>query len=250
MKVLLLSTFFVSIFVLGHFNFDQNVFFQLLMTVPRLLFLKFYQGTFLPWNERRSGKVQLNDPLLTKVPHLPDYSKEVFFLTYGAVVAWIVYAAFQGSLFFLACVQSFCYTAFFRCIAMFLTPLKAPDNVRPLQDFLANANTVPMQDDLFFSGHTSMLFLPIFTNTVDKIVDKVFQFLHIVATLLVIVFMYKSNVHYTTDIYCAPFFSYTAYRLAWGTDFWSTLFSATIDFLCFLVAIRSNGRRSGGSRVS
>lgn len=96
-----------------------------------------------------------------------------------------------------------------RMAAMYLMPLGAPENIIPLQDpFVAlfNPNPQPVQD-LFFSGHTSTIAL---CFMVASGVARIPIFL---ALLIVPWTLLFQHVHYTIDIFAAPFFAYGSYRI-------------------------------------
>ncbi|HEX3079850.1 MAG TPA: phosphatase PAP2-related protein, partial [Puia sp.] len=63
--------------------------------------------------------------------------------------------------------------------------------------------------DLFFSGHTTTVFL-IFL-CLKKKRDRIYA---LIASILLGIFLLGQHVHYTIDVLAAPIFTYVAYRLA------------------------------------
>jgi membrane-associated phospholipid phosphatase len=99
----------------------------------------------------------------------------------------------------------------FRMIAMYLLPLDPPPAMIPLQDPMVEffGTGKLLTRDLFFSGHTSTLFL-LFLVTPRGILKSLF----LGCTILVAVAVLVQHVHYTIDVFAAPFFAYAAVKLA------------------------------------
>jgi membrane-associated phospholipid phosphatase len=98
----------------------------------------------------------------------------------------------------------------FRLIAMYVTPFSAPEKLLLLDDpfvqFFGSGQI--LTKDLFFSGHTATLFLLFLIA--DK---KSFKIFFLCCTLLVAAAVILQHVHYTVDVFTAPFFAYTSYRI-------------------------------------
>jgi hypothetical protein len=79
----------------------------------------------------------------------------------------------------------------------------------PLSDPFAEYFTAGsvMTKDLFFSGHTATLFF-LFLITEKKILRYIF----LCATMAVAILVLAQHVHYTIDVFAAPFFTYGAYK--------------------------------------
>jgi membrane-associated phospholipid phosphatase len=93
---------------------------------------------------------------------------------------------------------------------MYLLPLEPPAQMIPLNDpfvqFFGSGEI--LTKDLFFSGHTSTLFI-LFLITESKPLKNIF----LTATVLVAIFVVLQHVHYTVDVIAAPFFAYTSFRI-------------------------------------
>ncbi len=162
---------------------------------------------FLAWVEVRPGAV-LPDPVHILFPPV-DLTWLIFSLIYGCLILAIVTLLRDPERLLIA-LQSYTLLVWFRIGAMYLVPLEPPAVTIPLQDpfvQLFGSGQVLMKD-LFFSGHTSTLFL-LFLTARGRILRTIFLIAVIgVATAIII-----HHTHYTIDVYVAPFFSYTAYRI-------------------------------------
>jgi hypothetical protein len=77
----------------------------------------------------------------------------------------------------------------------------------PFVDFVVGDGSV-LTRDLFFSGHTSTMFLLFLTATARPL-----RLLFIAGTMLVGACVLLQHVHYTIDVFAAPFFAYGSYRI-------------------------------------
>jgi len=163
---------------------------------------------FLAYNETRPG-FSFNDPLLNLFNPV-DVTWLTFALIYVALIIALISLSFHPENFVIA-IQSYSLVAFFRLSTIFFLPLNAPASIIPLTDpfveFFGGGQT--LYKDLFFSGHTSTMFLLFLTNA-DKKLKSVF----LVCTVLVGICVLIQHVHYTIDVLAAPFFAYTCYRIA------------------------------------
>jgi hypothetical protein len=94
---------------------------------------------------------------------------------------------------------------------MSLLPLDPPQTMIPLTDpFVEYFGTgISLSKDLFFSGHTSTLFLLGLTMQARRWRTFFFFCTAAVACCVLI-----QHIHYTVDVFVAPFFAYASYRLA------------------------------------
>lgn len=178
------------------------------ITFPFLAVMLTALATFLQWVEKRAGVV-VPDPVLALFPP-SDLTWFIFGLIYGALLTALVFLARQPERLLLAC-QSYSLLAVFRIVAMYLLPLDPPAVTIPLQDpfvQLFGSGNVLMKD-LFFSGHTSILFLLSLTAG-----TKTLKMVYLLCTIAVAVLIVIHHSHYTVDVYVAPFVAYTSYRIA------------------------------------
>ncbi len=97
-----------------------------------------------------------------------------------------------------------------RIAAMWATPLEAPPGMIPLEDPVVRLFGPGrlLTKDLFFSGHTSTLFLLALT-----VPGRGWKALFVAATAAVAVGVLVQHVHYAIDVLAAPFFAYASVRL-------------------------------------
>lgn len=178
------------------------------ITFPFLAVMLTALTTFLQWVERRAGVV-VPDPVLALFP-ATDLTWIIFGLIYGALITALGFLVRDPDRLLLAC-QSYSLMVVFRIIAMYLLPLDPPAETIPLQDpivQLFGGGNVLMKD-LFFSGHTSTLFV-LFLTAGTSIRKAVYLGCTIAVAVLIVV----HHSHYTVDVYMAPFVAYTSYRIA------------------------------------
>ncbi|MGB2958557.1 MAG: phosphatase PAP2-related protein, partial [Bacteroidota bacterium] len=106
--------------------------------------------------------------------------------------------------------QSYVVMVGIRMVAMSLVPLEPPPTMISLTDptveYLGTGTL--LTKDLFFSGHTSTLFL-LFLSAQIRWQKGMFLVCFVVVAVCVLI----QHVHYTIDVFAAPFFAYGAYRL-------------------------------------
>ena len=162
---------------------------------------------FLNYVEGRTGAV-LADPLL-KIFNPVNLTWLIFGLIYISLVAGIINLSKYPRQLVLI-LQAYSLMVIVRMAAMFLLPLNPPQDMIILNDpFVQYFGTGKvLTKDLFFSGHTATLFL-LFLFAKNKILKYVFLSCTIAVGLSVLL----QHVHYSIDVFAAPFFAYTCYRL-------------------------------------
>ncbi len=180
---------------------------QAILTSVILVLTLVFFARFLEWVEGRQGVV-LDDPLLG----LFDPG-DLTWLTFGVIYIGIIAALghlLQDPRRMLIALQSYTLMVWMRTVMMYLVPLDPPATLIVLQDPLvqmAAGGSAPTRD-LFFSGHTSTLFL--LALVMD---DKKWRRLYYSFTAIVGMAVLWQHVHYTIDVVVAPFVAYAAYRL-------------------------------------
>jgi hypothetical protein len=176
-------------------------------TLAVLAMTLFVLPRFLAWVEVRPGIV-LPDPVHEWFPPV-DLTWVIFSLIYVGLIVAILSLVRRPDRLIIA-LQGYSLLVWFRIGAMYLVPLEPPAVTIPLQDpfvQLFGPGQVLMKD-LFFSGHTSTLFL-LFLTAWHPVLKRIFLACVIAVAIAIII----HHTHYTIDVYVAPFFSYTAYRL-------------------------------------
>ena len=181
---------------------------EFLIVLAILVVALFTLSNFLLFNELRKGAT-LDDPFLKQFAPV-DVTWITFLIIYSGLIIAITYLIKKPDLLILAFL-SYAITAFFRIAAMYSLPLNAPENIIPLNDpfvQLFGSGNILLKD-LFFSGHTSTLFL-IYLVITEKKVKNIFLFLTIAVAFCVLI----QHVHYTIDVIAAPFFAYSSFILS------------------------------------
>jgi membrane-associated phospholipid phosphatase len=145
--------------------------------------------------ELRPGVV-LNDPLLALLP--PHNVAVPLFIMIWTMAALTAFRAVWNPRIFLVFVWSFLLLSIFRILSITLVPLEPPAGLIGLSDPLSNffyGHDRFITKDLFFSGHTSTIFLLYLclTGRGDRRVA-------LAATFGVAFLLLVQHVHYTLDI--------------------------------------------------
>lgn len=175
----------------------------LLVIVP--LMLSFSQ--FILFIEQRKGVV-LNDPLLNTFNPI-NLTWLTFSLIYLSLIMFFV-SVFKDPQKLMIGLQSYGLMVIFRTIAMYLTPLDAPGTLLVLDDPFVQlfGKGDILTKDLFFSGHTGTLFLLFLLAE-----NKTLKILFLISTIMVGSAVLLQHVHYSIDVFVAPFVAYCSYRI-------------------------------------
>ena len=162
---------------------------------------------FLHFIEQRDGVI-LNDPIL-KTFNPIDLTWLTFALIYLSLIIFVI-TTFNKPDKLLIAFQAYGLMLIFRTIAMYLTPFEAPERILLLNDpfvqFFAKGDI--LTKDLFFSGHTGTLFL-VFLLAENKTLKTIF----LILTILVGSAVLLQHVHYSVDVFVAPFVAFGAYKI-------------------------------------
>lgn len=158
--------------------------------------------------ERRHGTL-LNDPILRFLA--PHNISVPLFIVIWAITGFSIYRAAQTPMMFLTYLWSFIFLSLFRMLTISLVPLDPPTGLIPLVDPLSNFfyGDKFVTKDLFFSGHTSSVFLLFLT-----IPGRTDKKLALIATFIVGLLLLVQHVHYTMDVLGGFLFGWIAYKLA------------------------------------
>lgn len=186
---------------------NRKLIVEFILSVLLLAFVLFFMSHFLEFVEHRQGVV-LPDPVLKMIQPV-NLTWLIFTLIYLSLLFTIALIIKHPQKLMFA-VQAYTFMLVFRMIAMSLLPLDPPNRMILLNDpfiqFFGNGNI--LTKDLFFSGHTATLFF--FFLIADK---KLIRYLLLFFTLIVATALLLQHVHYSIDVFAAPFFAYTAYRI-------------------------------------
>ncbi|HSP88148.1 MAG TPA: phosphatase PAP2-related protein [Ignavibacteriaceae bacterium] len=164
-------------------------------------------ANFLNFIESRTGTL-LNDPILNLFQPI-DLTWLTFAIIYVSLLAALIIFAKDPDL-LLTAFQSYILLTVFRIAAMYLVPLNPPEKMISLSDpFVEFFGTGQLlTKDLFFSGHTATIFL-LFLLTRQKFL-RIFFF---ISTITVALSVLLQHVHYSIDVFAAPFFAYCSFNL-------------------------------------
>ena len=180
---------------------------RLALTLPALVATLAGLARFLTWNEARPGVV-LPDPVLTFLQ-----PRDLTWLTFGLIyigLAFGVARLARDPRALVLALQTYVLMVIFRIAAMWVTPLEPPPEMVPLHDPLVRlfGPGKLLTKDLFFSGHTSTLFL-LFLTVPGRRSKGLFLIFAAAVGISVLV----QHVHYTIDVLAAPLFAYASVRL-------------------------------------
>ncbi len=180
---------------------------QTFISLTALFLTLGFMARFLTYIENRPG-VTLHDPILSLITPV-NLTWLTFGLIYAGLAVSILSLIYKPKDFVLT-VQAYALMAWIRIIMMSLIPLNAPEGLIVLKDPFVQfvGDGAAPTKDLFFSGHTSTMFL-LYLVVKTKWVKKTL----LVFTLLVAVCVIWQHVHYVVDVAVAPFVSYGAYRM-------------------------------------
>jgi hypothetical protein len=166
-------------------------------------------AALVKWVERRPGAV-LPDPVLAVLAPR-DVTWPVFTLIYVGILAAVALLV-RRPVRLLAGVQAYVVLALLRMLVMWATPLDPPPGMITLEDPLVQGlggASQALTRDLFFSGHTSTMFL-LFLAVPGRAAKAFFLAAAACVAFLVLV----QHVHYAVDVLAAPPFAWAAWSLA------------------------------------
>jgi hypothetical protein len=159
-------------------------------------------SAFVDWVEQRPG-VAFEDPVLAMLPPT-DVDGITFSLIYaGIAVSLLVLARRPVRL--VTTLQAYTVLVLVRMLLMSVLPLDPPARIIPLRDPLVEmfGPGRALTRDLFFSGHTSTMFLLALAAPHRALRHVLFVF-----TVGVGFGTMLQHTHYAVDVFAAPFFAY------------------------------------------
>jgi len=150
----------------------------------------------------------LADPILNAVGPI-RLTWPIFVVLWSSMVAGLWYMA-EDPVRLLMGFQAASLLIFFRTIALYLVPLEPLPTIIPLADPIAIYVSTGklVTKDLFFSGHTSAMFLLFLTANYSRL-----KWFLLAGTIFVGVGVVLQHVHYSGDVFVAPFIAYASWRL-------------------------------------
>ena len=186
---------------------SRNKRYQMIIGTVIISTIIFSLQFFFAYIQKREGVV-LNDWLLARIPP-HNVSLLIFALIRGMALFILIRAINNPSIYI-----TYCWTLIFvysvRFVTLSLVALDPPPGMVPLVDPLSSVfyGNVSITKDLFFSGHTTTMFL-IFL-CLEKRTDKTIA---LIAAFAVAYLLLVQHIHYTIDVLAAPIVVYPCYRL-------------------------------------
>jgi len=180
---------------------------EFVLTIIVLIPLLLTFSQFLLFIEERKGII-LKDPVLALFNPI-DLTWLIFGLIYFSLILFIFISIKDPNKIMIA-FQAYGLMVVFRIIAMYLTPFEAPEKLLLLNDPFVQlfGKGDVLTKDLFFSGHTATLFLLFLLSD-----NKKYKAVFLAATILVGLAVLVQHIHYSIDVFVAPFIAYGSYRI-------------------------------------
>jgi len=180
---------------------------EVVLTAGSFVGILMVMARFLAWVELRPGVV-LPDAVLAVIP-----PRDVTWITFALIYAGILTALAALVPYprrMLLGLQSYVVLVLLRMAVMSVTPLDPPPGMIVLRDPLVQVlgTGEPLTKDLFFSGHTSTMFLLSLLAP-----GRLTRGFFLACTVAVAGCVLWQHVHYTVDVLAAPLFAYASYAL-------------------------------------
>ncbi|MGZ3751717.1 MAG: phosphatase PAP2-related protein [Mucilaginibacter sp.] len=179
---------------------------QLLIGTLLMTIISCMLPSFFNLIQKRSGPV-LNDWVLAAIP--PHNVSWAIFTVIWGIGFYALWRAMETPTIYITYLWTFIFITILRVLAISLVPLDAPRGLIVLTDPLTAVfyGRSTITKDLFFSGHTSILFLEFLC--LERKWDKI---LALAGTIVVVCLLLIQHVHYTIDIIAAPVIIYPVYK--------------------------------------
>jgi PAP2 superfamily C-terminal len=179
---------------------------QMIIGSVLITIILFMLPSFFNQIEKRNGIV-VNDYLLAALPAY-NVSIAIFAILWG-IGLYTLFRAIQKPSIYITYIWGLIFVCILRVLTISLIPLNPPPGLIALTDpltgiFYGESN---ITKDLFFSGHTSTLFLMFLC--LEKKTDKIIA---LAGTIAVAFLLLVQHVHYTVDVVAAPIIVYPLYR--------------------------------------
>jgi hypothetical protein len=180
---------------------------QLIVGSLLMMIISFMLPPFFNLIQKRDGPV-IHDFVLAAIP-AHNVSWAIFTVIWG-IGFYALWRAIEKPTIYITYLWTFIFITILRILAITLVPLDPPTGLIVLTDPLTAVfyGRSTITKDLFFSGHTSILFLVFLC--LERKWDKI---LALSGTCIVACLLLVQHVHYTIDIIAAPIIIYPVYRV-------------------------------------
>lgn len=152
---------------------------------------------------------QINDLILNLLPP-HNFSAPIFILEYVTLLLVVIFLLPYPDR-FVKGLQMAAIVLLARTMSVYCFALEPPKDMivlyDPLASFFLHTKDIIVTKDLFFSGHISILALVCLVAT-----NKYIKGWSIIATVLVAAMLLCQHVHYSLDVFCAPFVAFGSYK--------------------------------------
>jgi hypothetical protein len=203
-------TYFKNLFDVWRDLFPNKRFKTHLVGAFIMMFLSFQINIYFLNNWQTRDGLAVNDQLLNMLTPY-DFSLPIFLVTYGGVLITILRIILTPQK-FIVLLYGYSLLTLCRTASIYLLPLEPPAQMIFLNDPIASLilfKEHAVTKDLFFSGHTSSFFYCVFA-----LEDKAHRQIGFAMAMVLGLMLMIQHVHYSIDIFAAPFFAYFCYRLA------------------------------------
>ncbi len=186
---------------------NRSFLFEAVLTLLLLLLMIRVCAAFMNAIEARKGVV-LPDPILSSFKPM-DLRWPIFIVLWGAICGTLYHLS-RHPRYLVMALQAAGVLLVFRTIALAVVPLEPMKSIIPLNDpIVVGLGTGKLVvKDLFFSGHTATMFLCALAARSTR-----WKVLCLAGTLAVGAGVILQHVHYSGDVYAAPFFAYASWRI-------------------------------------
>lgn len=180
---------------------------QLIIGTILMAIISFMLPSFFNLIQKRDGPL-LNDWVLSAIP--PHNVSWAIFTVIWGIGFYALWRGIEKPTIYITYLWTFIFITILRVLAISLVPLNPPTGLIVLTDPLTAVfyGRSTITKDLFFSGHTSILFLAFLC--LERKWDRI---LALVGTCIVACLLLVQHVHYTIDVIAAPIIIYPVYRL-------------------------------------
>ncbi len=184
-------------------QFRQKFIFLILLSIAIIIAMPFV----FEFIQSRGG-ISINDPILNFLPAI-DFSWAIFLVMYSLAIL-LIYRVFESPLLIYNYLKVYIPLTVLRFILIYLIPLDPPQNMISLIDPITKIfyGGVEITRDLFFSGHTSTMFL--IYLILEKKSDKFFAQMVVIFIPIALLFQ---HIHYTADVIAAFPITYFIWKL-------------------------------------
>ena len=180
---------------------------QLIVGSLLMIIITFMLPSFFNLIQKRDGPV-VHDWVLAAIP--PHNVSWAIFTVIWGIGFYALWRGIEKPTIYITYLWTFIFITILRVLAISMVPLDPPTGLIVLTDPLTAVfyGRSTITKDLFFSGHTSILFLAFLC--LERKWDKI---LALTGTCIVACLLLVQHVHYTIDIVAAPIIIYPVFRL-------------------------------------